>query len=52
MKRMTKKRQKQLVRKHFGGLLDDLSFFYHVTGDTERSKNLKKAAKAVRKRKS
>jgi hypothetical protein len=51
MNKLTKKQQRQLVRKHFGGLMDDLSFFYHVTGDEKRSKSLKKAAKTAKKRK-
>ena len=35
--------------RHMAGLLDDLSFFYRVTGDEPRSKSLKKAARKAKK---
>ena len=48
-KKMKKTKRTRRLLRHMAGLFDDLSFFYKVTGDKDRSKGLKKAARALRK---
>jgi hypothetical protein len=51
MKKETKKAERTRRLRHMAGLFDDLSFFYKATGDDDRSKGLKKAARKLRRKK-